>query len=60
MKIQVLWVPPAERRFGSGDILTEEELSVFGISASDLLACGDAQIVEDQPAPRQRRGKQQH
>lgn len=62
MQIQVLWVPPAERRFSSGDILTEAELAAFGISANDLLSSGDAQIVpmaeqEQSPAPRTRRAQ---
>jgi hypothetical protein len=46
MKVQVLWVPPAERRFGSGDILTAEELAAFGVDAATLLDAGEAQIVE--------------
>jgi hypothetical protein len=51
MKVQVLWVTPAERRFRSGDILTSEELAAFGLSAADLLAAGEAQLIEDDPAP---------
>lgn len=46
MKIQVLWVLPSERRFGSGDILTVDELAAFGVSADALLVAGEAQIVE--------------
>lgn len=46
MKIQVLWVPPAERRFGSGDILTSDELAALGVSAEALLAAGEAQVIE--------------
>ena len=46
MKVQVLWVPPYERRFGSGDILTSEELAAFGVDAAALLEAGEAQIVE--------------
>lgn len=57
MKVQILWVSPAERRFGSGDILTSDQLAEFGLSASDLLSSGDAQIIEETPAPRARRGK---
>lgn len=46
MKIQILWVLPAERRFGSGDILTSAELLAFGIDPKDLLAAGEAQVIE--------------
>lgn len=50
MKLQVLWVPPSERRFGSGDILTSEELAAFGVDAATLLDAGEAQIIEpDKP-----------
>lgn len=53
MKVQVLWVPPSERRFGSGDILTSEELVALGVSAADLLAAGEAQVIEaDKPKAR--------
>jgi hypothetical protein len=50
MKVQVLWVLPSERRFGSGDILSSEELAAFGVDAADLLAAGEAQIVPPERA----------
>jgi hypothetical protein len=61
MRVQVLWVPPAERRFGSGDILTAEELAAFGEDAATLLSRGDAQVLdpptETDAAPAQPRRK---
>lgn len=45
MKVQILWVAPAERRFASGDILTVEQLADFGIDADAFVASGDAQFV---------------
>lgn len=51
MKIQILWVPPAERRFGSGDILTLAELAAFGVDAQTLLDAGEAQMIEPEPKP---------
>ena len=51
MKIQILWVPPAERRFGSGDILTLAELAAFGVDAQTLLDAGEAQLIEHEPTP---------
>lgn len=52
MKIQILWVPPAERRFGSGDILTSEELQALGVDPHALLEAKEAQILEaDKPKP---------
>lgn len=56
MKVQVLWVTPSERRFGSGDILTSEELAAFGVDAAALLAAGEAQLVETRPAKKPKRG----
>lgn len=50
MKIQILWASPAERRFGSGDVLTTEQLAEYGYDAGALLAMGDAQVVEEAPA----------
>lgn len=46
MKIQILWVEPAEKRFVSGDVLTGEQLASFDIDADELLASGDAQLVD--------------
>ena len=46
MKIQILWVMPAERRFGSGDILTAEQQAELGIDAKVLIAAGEAQPVD--------------
>lgn len=45
MKIQILWVMPAERRFGSGDILTAEQQAEFGLDAKFLIAAGEAQLI---------------
>lgn len=59
MKLQVLWVPPSERRFGSGDILTAEELAAFGVDAATLLADGEAQIIEPDPPAKSRAKKSQ-
>lgn len=58
MKVQVLWVPPGERRFGSGDILSSGELAAFGVDAAALLAAGEAQLVEFdlRPAKKAKRG----
>lgn len=58
MKIQVLWVPPAERRFGSGDILTVAELAAFGVDAQALIDAGEAQRIEPEkkPGPAKRTG----
>jgi hypothetical protein len=53
MKVQVLWVAPSERRFGSGDILTSAELAAFGVDAATLLAAGEAQVI----APEKRKAK---
>lgn len=50
MKLRVLWVIPAERRFGSGDILTSGELKAFGVDPAHLLEAGEAEVVEDAPA----------
>lgn len=55
MKIQVLWVPPGERRFGSGDILTVEELAAMGVDAQQLLDAGDAQVISPAAAPKERK-----
>jgi len=53
VKLQILWVPPSERRFGSGDFLTDKELAAFGVDAAALLAAGEAQVIEpDPPAKR--------
>jgi hypothetical protein len=52
MKIQVLWVPPAERRFGSGDIMTDAQLRELGVDPQALLDAGEAQILEDDPKGR--------
>lgn len=50
MLLQVLWVPPSERRFGSGDFLTDKELAAFGVDAATLLEAGEAQVIEpDKP-----------
>lgn len=57
MKVQILWVPPAERRFGSGDILTADQLKEFGVSAQDLLDAGEAQVIEAPARPAAKRGK---
>lgn len=46
MKIQILWVPPAERRFGSGDIFSDAELLEFGVDPQALLDAGEAQILD--------------
>lgn len=54
MKLQVLWVPPSERRFGSGDILTDKELAAFGLDAATLLAAGEAQVI---PEAKPKKGK---
>ena len=51
MKLQILWVPPAERRFGSGDVLTVEELAAFGVDAATLLDAQEAQIIEHDEKP---------
>lgn len=51
MKIQILWVLPAERRFGSGDILTAEQQAEFGIDAQALIAAGEAQAIDPAPKP---------
>lgn len=55
MKLQILWVPPAERRFGSGDILTVKELAAFGVDAATLLDAKEAQIIEGAPVVSERR-----
>lgn len=57
MKVQVLWVPPSERRFGSGDIMTSGELAAFGVDAAALLLAGEAQLIEPEPAKKPKRGK---
>lgn len=49
MKLQVLWAPPSERRFGSGDFLTDKELAAFGVDAATLLEAGEAQVIEPDP-----------
>lgn len=46
MKIQVLWVQPSERRFGSGDILTRAELEEFGMDVDEMLGAKEAQILD--------------
>ena len=45
MQIQILWVMPAERRFGSGDILTAEQQAEYGLDAKFLIAAGEAQLI---------------
>lgn len=57
MKIQILWKPPAENRIGSGDIRTRAELEELGIDVDAYLSRGDAQIIEEEPAPRTKRSK---
>lgn len=57
MKIQILWVPPAERRFGSGDILTDAELIALGGNPQALLDAGEAQILEADPPKAEKRKK---
>lgn len=47
MKVLILWVPPAERRFGSGDELTAEQLAEFGVDAQALVDACEAQVVEE-------------
>lgn len=46
MKIQILWVEPAERRFRSGDVLTAKQLADYGVDAVALVASGDAQVID--------------
>lgn len=46
MKVLILWVPPAERRFGSGDEMTSAQLAEFGIDAAALVEAGEAQVIE--------------
>lgn len=50
MKIQILWATPAERRFGSGDVLTEEQQAEFGLDAKELIAAGEAQAIDEPKA----------
>lgn len=46
-KIQILWVAPAFRAFGSGDVLTAENLEAAGYPVEHLLVAGEAQVVDD-------------
>lgn len=46
-KVQILWAAPAERRYGSGDVLTEANLEAAGLSVEQLLDAKEAQILDD-------------
>ncbi|BEV02207.1 hypothetical protein [Novosphingobium olei] len=47
MKVQILWAAPAERRFKSGDVMTEESAARFGLDADAMIETREAQRVKD-------------
>lgn len=47
MKVQILWAAPAERRFKSGDVMTEESAARFGLDVDAMIESKEAQKVKD-------------